>query len=174
LTSTPILKIADPHKDFVVCTDACKEGLSGFLTQKDHVICYESNKLKKHEKSYATYEFKLAAVVHTLKMWRHCLMGRKFELRTNHCGLKHLFGQSTLNARQTRWLEFLSEYDFEIKHIKGQENRVVDALSRKAHGMHIAAINMYMTHLKDKSMATTNSNQQNLRIKETLQQGNFQ
>jgi hypothetical protein len=45
-------------------------------------------------------------------------MGKKFELRTDHCGLNHLFGQPTLNARQTRWLEFLSEYDFEIKHIK--------------------------------------------------------
>jgi hypothetical protein len=30
-----------------------------------------------------------------------------------------LFGQPTLNSRQSRWLEFLGEYDFEIKHIKG-------------------------------------------------------
>jgi hypothetical protein len=85
--------------------------------------------------------------------------GRKFELRTNHYGLKHLFGKPTLNARQTRWLEFLSEYDFEIKHIKGKENQVVDALSRRAHEVHIAAINMYMTDLKDKIIAATNSYQ---------------
>jgi hypothetical protein len=26
LTNAPILKIADPDKDFLVCTDACKEG----------------------------------------------------------------------------------------------------------------------------------------------------
>jgi hypothetical protein len=26
LTSAPILRIADPNEDFVVCTDACKEG----------------------------------------------------------------------------------------------------------------------------------------------------
>ena len=45
-------------------------------------------------------------------------MGRKFELRTYHCGLKYLFDQPTLNARQARWLEFLCEFDFEIKHIK--------------------------------------------------------
>jgi hypothetical protein len=70
--------------------------------------------------------------------------GEKFELRTDHCGLKHLFGQPTLNARQTRWLKFLSEYDFEIKHIKGKENQVVDALNRRAHEMHIATINMYI------------------------------
>jgi len=32
LTTAPILKIADPHKDFVVCTNACNEGLGGVLT----------------------------------------------------------------------------------------------------------------------------------------------
>jgi hypothetical protein len=50
-------------------------------------------------------------------------MGRRFELRIDHCGLKHLFFQQTLNFRKTRWLEFLSEYDFEIKHIKGKKIR---------------------------------------------------
>jgi hypothetical protein len=32
LTSAPILRIANPNMDFVVCTDACKEGLGGFLS----------------------------------------------------------------------------------------------------------------------------------------------
>jgi hypothetical protein len=34
LTSAPILKIADPNKDYVVCTNACKEGLGGVLSQE--------------------------------------------------------------------------------------------------------------------------------------------
>jgi hypothetical protein len=42
LTSAPILKIVDPNEYFVVCTDACKEGLGGVLNQRDHVVCYES------------------------------------------------------------------------------------------------------------------------------------
>jgi hypothetical protein len=42
LTHAPILKIADPNKEFLVCTDACKEGLRGVLMQEGHVICYES------------------------------------------------------------------------------------------------------------------------------------
>ena len=58
-------------------------------------------------------------------------MGRRFKLRTDHCGLKYLFDQPTLNARQARWLEFLCEFYFEIKHIKGKENKVADALSKK-------------------------------------------
>jgi hypothetical protein len=101
-------------------------------------------------------------------------MGRRFEIRTNHSGLKHLFGQPTLNARQTRWLEFLSEYDFKIKHIKGKENQVVDALIRRAHEVHISAISMYRTNLKDKFLEATNSDQHYLQIKENLQQGNLQ
>ena len=31
LTTIPILKIVDSFGDFVVCTDACKEGLGGVL-----------------------------------------------------------------------------------------------------------------------------------------------
>jgi hypothetical protein len=92
-----------------VCTNVCKEGISGFLTQNIHVICYESRKLKEHEINYATEDLELTTIVHALRMWRHYLMGIKFELRTNHSGLKYLFGQPRINARQTRWLKFLTE-----------------------------------------------------------------
>ena len=43
--------------------------------------------------------------------------------------LKYLFDQQNLNERQARQFPFLREYDFEIKHIKGKENKVVDTLS---------------------------------------------
>jgi hypothetical protein len=35
LTSAPILTIADPNKDIMVCIDACKEGMGGVLSQND-------------------------------------------------------------------------------------------------------------------------------------------
>ena len=120
LTTAHILRIADPNKDFVVCTDACNDGLGGVLTQDGHVIAYESRKLKIHEKNYATYDLELATVIHALKMWRHHLIGRKFTLMTDNKGLKYLLDQPNLNARQARWLAFLSEYDFEIQPIKGK------------------------------------------------------
>ena len=75
-------------------------------------------------------------------------MGRIFELRINHCGLKYLFDQPTLNARQARWLEFLCEFDFEIKHIKGKENKVVDALSKKVQEMHVASLSIFQSDLR--------------------------
>jgi hypothetical protein len=53
-------------------------------------------------------------------------------------------------------LEFLCEYDFDIKHIKGKENKVVDALSRKVHELHATAISMYRTEIKDRILEATN------------------
>ena len=47
--------------------------------------------------------------------------------------LNYLSNQPDLNARKARWLDFLCEYHFELKHIKGKENKIVDALSRCAH-----------------------------------------
>jgi hypothetical protein len=70
LTSSPILKVVDPNEDFIVCIDACKEGLGGFLIQNGHVICYESRKLKEHEIHCATHDLELATIVHALNMWR--------------------------------------------------------------------------------------------------------
>ena len=60
LTSAHVLKVADPEKYFVVCTDACEQGLEGVLMQDNHVICYESRKLKEHERNYATHDLELA------------------------------------------------------------------------------------------------------------------
>ena len=84
----------------MVCIDACKEGLGGVLTQNGHVIGYESINIKKHERNHATHELELSSIVHALKM-RHYLMGKRFELRTNHSGLKYLFEQPNMNARKT-------------------------------------------------------------------------
>ena len=36
--------------------------------QDNHVLCYESRKLKEHEKKYATHDLELASIVHALKM----------------------------------------------------------------------------------------------------------
>jgi hypothetical protein len=68
-------------------------------------------------------------------MWQHYIMGRKFLLLTDNSGVKYLFNQLELNARQAKWLDFLSEFEFKVRHIKGKENKVVDALSHRIHGL---------------------------------------
>ena len=75
-------------------------------------------------------------------------MGKIFELRKDHIVLKYLFEQPTLNSRKTRWMEFLSEYDLNINHIKGKENKFVDALSRRVHLMQVTTISMHQSDLK--------------------------
>ena len=100
--------------------------------QEDYVISYESRKLKIHERKYTTHDLESTTIIHALKMWRHYLIRIKFTLMSDNIRLKYLFYQQNLNAFQARWLSFLSEYDFEIKHIKGKENKVADALGRNA------------------------------------------
>jgi len=56
LTNAPILNIADPNENFVVCMDAFKEGFSGVLTQNGYVISYEFINLKEHKRNYATHD----------------------------------------------------------------------------------------------------------------------
>jgi hypothetical protein len=51
-----MLKIVDLEVDFLVCTDACKEGLGGVLMQEGKVICYEFRKLNEHEVNYVTHD----------------------------------------------------------------------------------------------------------------------
>jgi len=43
----------------------------------------------------------------------------------------------------------LSEFDFEIKYIKGKENKVVDALSRRIKMTHVATISSYRMDLRE-------------------------
>jgi hypothetical protein len=62
-------------------------------------------------------------------------MGKKILLLIDNSEVNYLFSQPDLNARKARWLAFLSEFEFEVRHIKGKENKVADALSKRFHGL---------------------------------------
>jgi hypothetical protein len=83
--------------NFLVCTDASKEGLGGVLMQDSRVITYISRKFRRHEENYATHDLELLAIVYALRVWRHYLIGGKFELKMDHCGLQQIFMQSDMN-----------------------------------------------------------------------------
>jgi len=122
-TNALVLRIAYLDKDFVICTNVYKEGLGGILMQEGQVVGYVSRELNGHEVNYVTRDLELDAIIHALKMWRHYLIDKKFTLMTSHGGLKYLFDQPKLNARQARWLATLSKFDFEIWYIKGQRKQ---------------------------------------------------
>ena len=77
----------------------------------------------------------------------------------NNISLKYLFNQQNLNARHGRWLAFFSEFNFEIKHIKGKENKVVDALSRKINQINTMIANSYQTNLKFEVKSATKNDE---------------
>ncbi|GJS62851.1 putative reverse transcriptase domain-containing protein [Tanacetum coccineum] len=82
-------------------------------------------------KNYTTHDLELGAVVFALMIWRHYLYGTKCTVFTDHKSLQHILNQKELNMRQRRWLELLSDYDYEIRYHPGKANVVADALSRK-------------------------------------------
>ncbi|GJT61005.1 putative reverse transcriptase domain-containing protein [Tanacetum coccineum] len=131
LCSALILSLPEGSENFVVYCDSSHKGLGAVSMQKDKFIAYASRQLKIHEKNYTTRDLELGAIVFTLKMWRHYLYGTKCIVFTDHKSLKHILDQKELNMRQRRWLEFLSDYDCEIRYHPGKANMVADALSRK-------------------------------------------
>ncbi|GKB16077.1 putative reverse transcriptase domain-containing protein [Tanacetum coccineum] len=102
LCSAPILDLTEGSENFVVYCDASRKGLGVVLMQRGKVIAYASRQLKIHEKNYTTHDLELRVVV-----------------------------SEELNMRQRRWLELLSDYDYEIRCHTGNANVVADALSRK-------------------------------------------
>ena len=69
---------------------------------------------------------------------------------SDNISLKYVFDEQNLNTRQSIWLSFLREYEFEIKHIKGKENKVADTLSRNANLMYVGR--NYESDLEDKNL----------------------
>ncbi|KAA3466979.1 CCHC-type integrase [Gossypium australe] len=92
------------------------------------VLC-SCKALKQHECNYLTHDLELAAVVFTLKIWKHYLYGEKCYICTNHKKLKYILTQKRLKLRQRRWLELLKDYDCAIDYHPGKANVITDALS---------------------------------------------
>ena len=72
--------------------------MGAILSQEGRVIAYESRKLKYHEQRYSAYDLELTAVVHTLKVSRHYLLGKSFVLKTYHNNLTNYFKQVDCNV----------------------------------------------------------------------------
>nr|GFD14512.1 putative reverse transcriptase domain-containing protein [Tanacetum cinerariifolium] len=116
LCSAPILALPEGSKDFVVYYDASHKGLGAMLMQREKVIAYASRQLKVHE--------------------RHYLYGTRCTMFTDHKSLQHILDQKDLNMRQRRWLELLSDYDFDIRYHPGKANIVADALTVRSETYH--------------------------------------
>jgi hypothetical protein len=139
---TPVLKLPDFLKNFEAACDASHVGIGGVLSQKGHPIAFYSEKLNDTRQRYSVYDMEFYVLIQTLKHWRPYLIYREFILFTNHDSLKHLNSQSKLNARHARWMDYLQQFEFVIRHKSGKENKVADALSRRPHLLHMFSANV--------------------------------
>ncbi|GJP47589.1 hypothetical protein CLOM_g6771 [Closterium sp. NIES-68] len=77
--STPVLRIADPHRPFEVITDASDIAIEAVLLQDfsegQQPIAYESRKLHPPERNYLIHDKEMLAIMHAFKVWRCYLTG---------------------------------------------------------------------------------------------------
>ncbi|CAB5185100.1 unnamed protein product [Rhizophagus irregularis] len=135
LMEKPVLDYPDFEKEFILITDASGEGLGAVLSQKnkenkEFVIAYASRSLIGAEKNYPITELECLAIFWGIKHFHKFLAGRKFTVITDHSALKGLMNAKIPTGRRARWVMELQQYDFEVIHRSGKENKNADALSR--------------------------------------------
>jgi ribonuclease HI len=99
---------------------------------KKHPIVYYSKTLSTAERNYNVYDLELLAIVNALDHWRPYLAGspHKIIIYSDHQNLLYWKEPHKISRQVAREVLMLSEYNFEICHIKGIANRRADALSR--------------------------------------------
>jgi hypothetical protein len=70
-------------------------------------------------------------LVHILETWQHYLWPKEFVIHSDHESLKRIRVQAKLNKRHAKWVKFIETFSYIIKHKKGKENVIADALSRR-------------------------------------------
>ena len=118
-------------KSFKIECNASNVGIGAVFLQEGHPIAYFSEKLSGPTLNYSTYDKELYALVRALKTWQHYLYPKEFVIHSDHESLKYLKGQGKLKKRHAKWVEFLEQFPYVIKHKKGKGNIVADALSRR-------------------------------------------
>ncbi|WVZ53115.1 hypothetical protein U9M48_004101 [Paspalum notatum var. saurae] len=131
LTHAPLLQLSDFDKTFELECDASGVGIGGVLMQENKPVAYFSEKLSGPVLNYSTYDKELYALVRSLETWQHYLWPKEFVIHSDHESLKHIRSQVKLNRRHAKWVEFIESFPYVIKHKKGKDNVIADALSRR-------------------------------------------
>jgi hypothetical protein len=136
VTTEPVLAhpiLTDP---FELEVDASGFAMGAVLLQKKtdgkkDPIAYYSKTLSTAERNYDVYDLELLAIVNALDHWRPYLAGspHKIIIYLDHQNLLYWKEPHKISRRVAREVLMLSEYNFEIRHIKGTSNRHADALS---------------------------------------------
>lgn len=134
LMTNPILANFNHQDPLALKTDASTLGVAGILLQRQQdewkLISCASRRLSIHEENYGISELEALAIVYSVSKFRNYLLGKHFSILTDHCALCSLKSKMPASARLRRWAILLSEYDFEIRYLKGSKQCDVDCLSR--------------------------------------------
>jgi len=81
------------------------------------------------QKRWATCEQEMFGVYYCIKKLHYLIGGRKFKVRSDHKNLQY-WSHVSASPKVERWKLALTEYDFDLEYIKGEDNAVADAFSR--------------------------------------------
>ncbi len=122
-------------------------------------MTYFSKILSFAECNYEVYDKELLTIIRCFEQWRAELqsMKKSINVMTNHKSLKYFMTTKKLNRRQTRWAEFLAEFDFKIAYQSEKKNDKADALTRRSEDRSVDDSNdrnkhMYQTILSFEKM----------------------
>ena len=118
----------------MVHSDASLVAVGGALLQNHgnslRPVAYYSRALSKRERNMSTYDREAIAARDTVQHFRHYLLWKEFQLRTDHQALLRVSEMKDPYGRRARLLADLAEFDqMTILPIKGTDNSVADALS---------------------------------------------
>ncbi len=137
LCSTPVLSAPDVGRIFKLEIDASSVGAGAVLVQEDaygidHPVCYFSRKFNKHQLNYSTIEKETLALLLALQYFDVYVSSTNLPVIvfTDHNPLVFLGRMYNQNQRLMRWSLMVQGYNLVIKHKKGSENIIADALSR--------------------------------------------
>lgn len=133
----PILRPIDARVDepiWVIC-DASLYGVGAVYGQgPEWHTCrpagFMSKKFTIAQHAYRVFEMETIAILEALLKWEDKLLGYPIKIVTDHKALEFFKTQAHFNPRQTRWMEYIERFNYEIMYVKGELNKVADCLSR--------------------------------------------
>ena len=135
LKNDPVLLAQNYAKEFKLAVDASDTGAGSVLMQEDgnevdHPVSYFSKKFNKHQKSYSTIEKECLSLMLALQHFEVYLTSSfsPTVVFSDHNPLIHKMKNK--NQRLLRSSLLLQECNLDIRHIKGKDNIISDALSR--------------------------------------------
>lgn len=137
LINSPVLSAPDFSTPFCLAVDASDTGAGAVLLQRDqdgveHPVCYFSRKFNKHQRCYSTIEKEALALILAIQHFDVYIgsVSHPLIVYTDHNPLVFLSRMKNNNQRLMRWSLFLQTFEVDIRHIRGKDNIIADALSR--------------------------------------------